>query len=130
MNNIEVIKELYRTFRNNDYKAFRNLCHPDLKWIQNRGFPNGVTNYGADAVIENVFKAFNFDWSSWSFNIEEYLDASTAIIVIGYYQGTHKVSGKSFRSDATHIYDLVGGKVIRFRQFADTKVIWEAIVLD
>lgn len=128
MNNIEVIKELYRTFRNNDYKTFRELCDPNLKWIQNQGFPNGVTNYGADAVIENVFKAFSLDWSSWSFNIEEYLDASTAIIVIGYYQGTHKVSGKSFRSDATHIYDLVGGKVTRFRQFADTKVIWDAIV--
>ena len=126
MTNIDVIQELYRAFRDRDYEAFRYLCDPDLEWIQNRGFPNGSTNYGADAVINNVFKAFNHDWSSWSFNIEEYLDTGTAVIVIGFYQGTHKFSKKSFRSDATHIYDLVSGKVTRFRQFADTKVIWDA----
>lgn len=126
MTNIEVIQELYRTFRDSDYGAFKQICDSNLEWIQNRGFPKGSTNYGPDAVIENVFKAFNHDWSFWSFNIEEYLDADTAVIVIGSYQGTHTISGKSFRSDATHIYDLVDGKVTRFRQFADTKVIWDA----
>ncbi|MBE9048214.1 nuclear transport factor 2 family protein [Pleurocapsales cyanobacterium LEGE 10410] len=125
MTNIEVIQELYRTFRDSDYGAFKQICDPNLEWIQNRGFPNGSINYGTDAVIKNVFKAFNHDWSSWCFNIEEYLDADAAVIVIGSYQGTHKISGKSFCSDATHIYDLVDGKVTRFRQFADTKVIWD-----
>lgn len=38
--------------------------------------------------------------------------------------------GKSFRSDATHIYDLRDGKVTKFRQFADTKVIWDALPFD
>ena len=96
--------------------------------IQNQGFPNRTTNYGADAVIDNVFKAFNRDWSSWSFEIEEYLDAGTRVIVIGFYQGTHRVSRESFRSDAAHVYDLMNSKVTRFRQFADTKVIWDAMV--
>ena len=29
---------------------------------------------------------------------------------------------------ATHIYDLRDGKVCRFRMFADTKTIWDAII--
>ena len=128
MTNIEVIQELYRTFANKDYRAFRQICDPDLIWIQNQGFPNGSTNYDADAVINNVFQAFNRDWSSWSYEIEEYLDAGTCVIVAGFYQGTHRITGKSFRSDAAHIYDLVDGKVTRFRQFADTKTIWDAMV--
>lgn len=130
MTNIEIIQELYRTFREKDYEAFQQICDTNLKWIQNQGFPNGSTNFGADAVIDNVFKAFNRDWSSWSFKIEEYLDAGTSVIVIGFYEGTHQVSGKSFHSEAVHVYDLVNGKVTRFRQFADTKVIWDAIVSD
>lgn len=128
MTNIEVVQELYRTFKNRDYEAFRGICDPDLEWMQNQGFPKGSTNYGADAVIDNVFKAFNHDWSSWSFQIEEYLDAGTSVIVIGFYEGIHRISGKSFRSDAAHVYDLMNSKVTRFRQFADTKVIWDAIV--
>lgn len=126
MSNIELIKELYRTFANKDYEAFRQICDPNLIWIQNKGFPNGSINYGVDAVIDNVFKAFDRDWQSWSFQIEEYLDASTSVVVIGFYQGVH-LSERSFCSSAVHIYDLANSKVTRFRQFADTKVIWDAI---
>lgn len=126
MTNIEIIQKLYRTFKDKDYLSFRQICNPNLEWVQNPGFPNGSTNYGANAVVDNVFEAFNRDWKSWSFQIEEYLDAGDSIIVIGFYQGTHKASGKSFRSDAAHIYDLVDSKVTKFRQFADTKVIWDA----
>lgn len=127
MSNIEVIQELYRTFKDKDYEGFRQICSPNLEWIQNEGFPKGSTNYGADAVIENVFKAFNNDWEFWKFQIKEYLNAGNSVIVIGFYEGVHQVSKKSFRSNAAHVYDLVNGKVTRFRQFADTKVIWDAI---
>jgi len=127
MTNIEIIQELYRTFRDKDYDAFRQICSPNLEWIQNPGFPNGSTHYGAEAVIENVFKAFNNDWESWRFEIEEYLDAANSVIVIGFYQGIHQASKNPFRSNAAHIYDLLNCKVIKFRQFADTKSIWDAI---
>jgi uncharacterized protein len=42
MNNIEIVQELYRTVREKDYNAFRKVCTPDVKWIQNEGFPNGA----------------------------------------------------------------------------------------
>ncbi len=43
MNNLEVIEELYRAFREQDYDAFLRICTPDLEWIQNDGFPRGAT---------------------------------------------------------------------------------------
>ena len=78
-------------------------------------------------IVDNVFKAFDRDWQSWSFEIEEYLDAGTSVVVVGFYQGIHRVSEQSFCSSAVQIYDLADGKVTKFRQFADTKVIWDAI---
>lgn len=39
MNNIEVIQELYRAFREKNYNAFANITTDDLKLIQNEGFP-------------------------------------------------------------------------------------------
>lgn len=127
MKNLEIVRELYRAFAEKDYDAFLGLCAPDLEWIQNKGFPKGETHQGAEAVIENVFKAFNNDWESWSFEIEQYLDAGETIIVIGSYTGRHRLSGKSFRSPGAHVYDIRDGKVFRFRQFTDTKIIWDAI---
>jgi hypothetical protein len=127
MTNLELIKELYRAFREKDDDAFLKICTPNIEWIQNPGFPEGKTYIGAQAVIEGVFKAFNNDWKSWSFEIEQYLDAGEEIIVIGSYVGCHRVSGKSFCSPAAHVYDIHNGKVCRFRQFTDTKLIWDAM---
>ena len=127
MTNLEVVEELYRSFRDKDYEAFLRLCAPDLEWIQNEGFPRGSTKCGAQAVVEQVFKIFNHDWDEWKFEIEQYLNAGDTIVVIGTYSGVHRGTGRSMRSPAAHVYDLADGKVTRFRQFTDTKVIWDAM---
>jgi len=127
MTNIDTIKALYRTFREKDYPAFVDICDPKLEWIQNTGFPGGKTHFGAGNVIEDVFKSFNHDWQDWRFDIEEYLDAGDTIIVIGAYTGRHRTSHKTLHSPAAHMYDLANGKVRRFRQFTDTKLIWDAM---
>ena len=121
MTNLEVVQELYRAFRSGDYEAFTEICTSDIEWIQNEGFPNGSTYHGAEAVIEEVFKSNNERWERFSFNITQYLEAQDSVIVIGSYIGQHKESQKSLRANAVHIYDLIDGKVCRFRMFADTK---------
>lgn len=125
--NIEIIQELYRSFREKDYDAFLQVCTPDLQWIQNEGFPRGTTYQGAEAVVDRVFKAFNDDWEAWSFEIEQWLDAGETIVVIGSYIGEHRLPGRVLRSPAAHVYDLQNGKVWRFRQFTDTQLIWDAM---
>lgn len=127
MSNLEIIQELYRAFREQDYNAFLRICTPDLEWIQNKGFPRGATHRGAEAVVKGVFQVFDHDWESWSFEIEQHLDAGETIIVVGSYTGRCRSTGKSFCSPAAHLYDLSDGKVTRFRQFTDTKVIWDAM---
>jgi uncharacterized protein len=55
--------------------------------------------------------------------------------VIGKYSGRNRISGKSMSAAAVHIYDLRDyptdtlrdRKVFRFRMFADTKCIWDAM---
>ncbi|KAB8316208.1 DUF4440 domain-containing protein [Tolypothrix campylonemoides VB511288] len=127
MNNIEVIQELYRAFREKDYDAFLRISTEDLEWVQNEGFPSGATHKGASEVIERVFKANNNNWEGFAYEIKEILDAGSSVIVIGTYTGRHRLSSKSMRAAAAHVYDLRNGKVCRFRMFADTKTIWDAM---
>ncbi|MEI2580513.1 nuclear transport factor 2 family protein [Scytonema sp. PRP1] len=127
MNNIEVIQELYRAFREKDYDAFLRISTEDLEWVQNEGFPGGATHKGASEVVERVFKANNNNWEGFAYEIKEILDAGTTVIVIGMYSGRHHVSSKFMRAAAAHLYDLRDGKICRFRMFADTKTIWDAM---
>lgn len=127
MTNIEIIQDLYRAFAAKDYAAFTRLSARDLEWVQNEGFPGGATHHGPQAVIDGVFKAFDDVWESFSFETERMLDASDTVIVIGAYKGRHRATGKAFRSATAHVYELKAGKLVRYRQFADTKVIWDAM---
>lgn len=127
MGNIEVIQKLYRAFREKDYDAFLQISAKDLEWVQNEGFPNGATRKGADVVIEEVFKANSNNWEEFAYQIEQFLDAGNSVVVIGQYVGRHRDSGKSMCAAAAHVYNLRDGKVCRFRMFADTKIIWDAI---
>ena len=128
MTNVEVIQRMYRAFAERDYDTFKRLCAPDLVWIQNEGFPNGASHVGPEAVVENVFKRFGTDWESFRFDVEDYLDAGNAIIVIGSYTGQYGRTGKSFNAAAAHVYELGDGKICRFRQFTDTKVIADSML--
>ena len=127
MNNVQVIEELYRSFREKDYAAFMRISTEDLEWSQNEGFPGGSVWKGASEVIEHVFEANDSRWESFTYHTEQILDAGSSIVVIGTYSGHHRDSGKSMRAAAAHVYDLQDGKVSRFRMFADTKTIWDAM---
>ena len=127
MTNVKVIHELYRCFREKDYESFRRICTDDLVWIQNEGFPNGATHIGPEAVIEGVFKSNLSEWEGFTYRMDELLDAGSSVIVIGQYEAHHYITKKQMRAVAAHVYDLREGKVSRFRMFADTKPMWDAM---
>jgi uncharacterized protein len=127
MTNLETVQELYRAFREQDDAALFRICTPDLEWIQNEGFPQGATYHGAVAVVEGVFKSNHARWEKFSFQIDQYLDAGDSIIVTGAYVGHNRQSQQPLHAVAAHIYDLIDGKVCRFRMFADTKTIWDSL---
>ncbi|XXY16165.1 nuclear transport factor 2 family protein [Sorangium sp. So ce216] len=127
MSNVELIERLYRAVREKDHESFGSLCAPDIEWRQNEGFPDGKSHRGVQAVVTDVLEAFGGAWSTWRFAVEEYLDAGRSVIVLGRYEGVHRKTGRSFTSAAAHVYDIEEGKVRRFRQFTDTKVIWDAM---
>lgn len=126
MTNLEAVQELYRAFRARDGEALRRVAAPDLMWEQQAGFPGGATWRGAEAVLQGVFAGNDARWENFKFAIAEYLDAGEQIIVLGTYSGTHRETGRAFRADGAHIYTVQNGLITRFRQYTDTKIIWDA----
>lgn len=127
MDNVKLIESLYRFFREKDYASFRAICHPELVWVQNPGFPGGATHHGPEQVVENVFKAFSDEWAEFRFTIDEILDAGDTVVVLGEYVGTHGHTGKAFTAQAAHVYRIEDGRLLSFRQYADTHVMRAAM---
>ena len=128
MKNIEIVKELYRFKKEKDYDSFKKICAPEMEWIQNKGFPNGGIHRGAEEVIENVFNSFSNDWEEFRFQADDFIEGKRSVVVLGKYVGVSRKGHKSMSADACHVYTLRDGKVIRFRQYTDTKTIWDALV--
>ena len=124
MKNREIIEELYRCYRDENVERFSELCSPSIIWQQNEGFPGEGTHQGPVSVLNKVFKAFNNEWKRWNFTIERILDAGEDVVVLGYFSGVWRDSGKVFRIPASHAYSLHQGRVTKFQQYtgSDLKV--------
>lgn len=127
MTKTETVEELYRCVRDSDYSGFVSLCAADVTWIQNPGFPNGGVRRGAQNVVDEIFKAFAKDWTSWKFRIERIVTAGDEVLVIGFYEAVHARTKKQMQAEAAHLFSFSGDKIVQFRQFADTKIVHDAM---
>ena len=126
MDNVTIARDLYDAFGRKDEARLRELLHPEVEWIQCAGFPGGGHRHGIEEVLGKVFGALRSAWRNWRVEVDEYLDAGDAIVVLGRYAGTHGETGRSMEAVFAHVYDVEGGRITRFRQFTDTAPITEA----
>jgi uncharacterized protein len=127
MTNIDTIKRLYQLFAVRDNEEIRKIFAADIVWSQMDGFPNGGTYIGADAIFENVFAGFREHWTIFNTVVTEYVDASSSVMVIGYYEGIYEQTGRPVKAAFVHRYHLKKGKIIRFTQYTDTYLIAKAM---
>jgi hypothetical protein len=80
-----------------------------------------------DEVVQGVFERFRHEWTSWRYEIEQMLECGDQVVVLGLYEGVFARTKKHMRSDAAHVFWLRDGKVVAFKQFADTKAVHDAM---
>lgn len=127
MNSLATVRSLYRAMREQDDACVFTICTDDLVWEQSKGFPGGSTWHGPAAVIENVFRANAKRWIGFAFTEVEMFASENRVVVLGHYSGTAPATGKAMRTAVAHVYDLRDEKICRFRMFADTQPMWEAL---
>ena len=96
-------------------------------WIEMAGFPYAGTYVGRDAIVAGVFKRIGEEWEGYDFRLERLVDGGTTIVGIGTYSGVYRKTGKKMSARVVHVWDLADGKVTRFEQFTDTKLVAEAL---
>ena len=125
--NLQIISDHYAASARGDIAAMLADVAPDAHWTEMAGFPCAGTYAGPAEVVENVFKVLGSQWDGYRFELERLLDGGDRIVAIGTYAGAFRLTAKSMRSRAVHVWQLVDGRITNFEQFCDTLLVARAM---
>ncbi|MEM7754247.1 MAG: nuclear transport factor 2 family protein [Planctomycetota bacterium] len=123
----DIVREMFAAFGAQDMDRVRELFAPDIVWQQAPGMPHGGRWVGFDEIAENVFGRFSRDWDDWRAQTDEFIAEGDTVVVLGRYTGTPTATGNYVEAAFAHVYRVKDGKVTRFDQHTDTRVLAEAV---
>jgi ketosteroid isomerase-like protein len=118
---LSVVRRMYDALARGDVFTFMGGLDPEIEWTVAPGFPYAEGNpyRGRDAVMQ-LFGRIMGEWKSFKIVGEEFLDGGEQVVVLGHYSATCTATGKPVLAQFAHVGVLRSGKVVRYRQFADT----------
>ncbi|MBX2997132.1 MAG: nuclear transport factor 2 family protein [Caldilineaceae bacterium] len=121
--NVTVIHRLYEAFGQGDIPTVLGSMDADITWIgaENSLYAGESPYTGINAVVENVLMRIGVDWDNFAIQVDELLDAGDKVVMLGYYSGIYKTTGKQILAQVSHVWTLEGGKIVKFQQYTDTK---------
>ena len=126
MNNLEIIQSAYQSFAEGNIEGAISAFSPDIEWNECQGFHfiegDGIF-IGPEAVVQNVFAQIPVYYDGFNVNVTELFGCDNRVVMMGYYEGVWKETGKSFKANATHIWTLKDGKATHFFQAVDVATI-------
>ena len=126
MKSTDLVKQAYSNFATGNVPAVLALFDPSIEWHECKGMPfvkgNGLF-IGTEAVVTNVFMNLPVYFDGFNIAVNEIFGADDKVVMVGFYQGTNKATGNPFKANATHVWTVKDGKLIRFFQAVDTGTI-------
>ena len=126
MDNVNLIKQAYQHFSEGKVEEVLAIMDPQIHWHEAGGFPYMRGNeplVGPAEVVKYVFANIPEFYEGFDIEPIEIFGCGDKVVMVGYYKGKWKETGKSFKANATHVWTVVNGKVARFFQAVDTATI-------
>ena len=119
----EFLGSLYDAFGKGDVATVVNAMDPAIRWQEAEGSPYADRNpyVGPQAVVEGVFGRLMADIDGFTLHPANFIDAGDAVVVEGRYRGKVKATGSPLDAQFAHVWQVRGGKIVRFQQYTDTR---------
>jgi ketosteroid isomerase-like protein len=122
--NVEIVRELFESFRTRDHERAFDYYDPDIEWDSTRALfaPPEITGvyHGHDA-IRKYWRRWLEAWEDLEFSVSEYIDAGDDVVaLLDAQEQWGKHSG--IRTEIPPyglVFTFKDGKVIRWRAFGD-----------
>ena len=125
--NVQMVEQLYEAFGRGDVAAVLGKFDSAIEWTSAEGSFYPGTFIGPDAVLQTVFARIGGEWDGFRVAPTEYLDAGDSIVALGRYTGSYRATGKSMDAAFAHVWGVRDGRIVRFRQYVDSRKMAEAL---
>ena len=119
MSSVEaVVRSVYDRFGKGDLDGFLELCDPNIEWVVNG--PATLTKCRRFTGIAGVREFLDILGSSWaftSFEPRQFLVSGSDVVVLGHETGLDRSTGATFQNRWAHVFDVIDGRIVRFREF-------------
>ena len=126
MSNLEALKHGYQLFAEGDIESVLAMYHDDIVWHQCKGIPyikgDGIY-HGPQEVVENIFQNLPDHFEDFNIEVTDFVDGGDKIVMVGFYTGVWKPTGKKFKANVTHTWTFKDSKISHFFQAVDTAEI-------
>src|SRR6056297_1171227 len=117
--NRALVEQAYDDFASGDIEAFLAILDPEVTWTDAEGYPYAGTYVGPDALMEGLIARIGAEWDNYVVLPDAFVADGNRVVALGTYRGTYKATGRSVEAPFAHVWQLVDGKVVDFRQFTD-----------
>lgn len=115
---LEIVESVYQRFAQGDLEGFLNLCAEDIEWVVNG--PSSLEKcrdfHGKDGV-RKFLEILGDSWEFRSFTPKEFFADGPTVVVLGEETGADKITKEPFQNRWAHVFDIMDGRVARFREF-------------
>jgi len=111
--NVEIVRRLSSSWRDRDYSAVEELCHPDVVFDVSRNVFNPGVHRGIDG-LRHFMATVDEAWESFAIIPEELIDAGDKVVMANRMSGTGRASGAQAEMLVFAVVTFEGGKIVRF----------------
>lgn len=124
--NTQVVQNAYAAFQRGDIPGVLATLDDNVEWqgvIGTEGVvPTAGLRRGRGAVGE-FFQQVGDSIAFETFEPREFIAQADQVAVVGRYKGRAKPTGKTWDSEWVMIFTFRDGKVIKFREYTDSRAI-------
>ncbi len=121
--NVDIVKGLYDAFARGDVGGVLGAFAPDIAWREAEGSPFADSNpyTGPGAVAAGVFQRCVTEVNDFRVRPAKFTDGGETVLVEGRYSGSWASTGRPIDAQFAHVWGLLGGRIVRFQQYTDTR---------
>jgi ketosteroid isomerase-like protein len=122
--NIQLVEQAYAAFGRGDVQGVLTTLTEDIEW-QIPGpsdIPYAGKRHGRDGAAE-FFRLLSEASEILQFEPREFFTKGDKVLVLGYYRGRARATGKVVESEWAHVFSVRNGKIGSFREYYDTAAI-------
>jgi uncharacterized protein len=124
--NTDISKQAYAAFGRGDIPAVLDLLHDDIEWQGVIGaaphVPTAGTRHGKPAVAD-FFRILGETVEFTRFEPREFIAQGDQVVILGYYEGRSKATGRTFAEHWAMVDTFSNGKIVRFREYVNAAAI-------